>query len=158
MKELNTESSSENAVSNVQDSPVQQAARSSPRNGVVPPPEHRWKPGQSGNPAGRPKAAGSSIREWLNIMTDWSTRELQAVLDDPEAPSAKATAARMWKHARSDERTKSGLPIAGPEAERICDQTAGKPRQAIELSRPVEVLNDLPDWATGQRIDARSTH
>lgn len=25
------------------------------RNGVVPPPEHRWRPGQSGNPSGRPK-------------------------------------------------------------------------------------------------------
>ena len=30
------------------------AAGASPRSGKVPPPEKRWKPGQSGNPNGRP--------------------------------------------------------------------------------------------------------
>jgi hypothetical protein len=121
------------AMRELEEPRVQQAERGSPLNGVVPPQEYRWKPGQSGNPSGRPKAAGSSIREWLNIMADWTTNDLQEVLDDPNASSAKATAARMWRDARSVERTKSGIPIAGPEAERICDQTAGKPKQALEL-------------------------
>jgi hypothetical protein len=36
--------------------------------GVVPPVDRRWKPGQSGNPAGRPKNAGATKKEWLNTF------------------------------------------------------------------------------------------
>ena len=40
----------------------------SPVNGQVPPPEHRWKPGQSGNPGGRPK--GQSITASLRALLE----------------------------------------------------------------------------------------
>ncbi len=38
-----------------------------PRNPHPPPPpaEHRFKPGQSGNPGGRPKLLGESYKQWL---------------------------------------------------------------------------------------------
>lgn len=40
----------------------------SPISGLPPPEEHRWKPGQSGNPKGRPK--GRSITAVLRDMLD----------------------------------------------------------------------------------------
>jgi hypothetical protein len=73
-------------------SPVEQAVRrhrrqsrkspdeippgASPLTGVVPPPEHRWRPGQSGNPRGRPRAAGS-VRDQLNAMVSAGLTEDQ---------------------------------------------------------------------------------
>jgi len=36
----------------------------SPRSGVEPPPEYRWKKGQSGNPGGRPKTKFLSDAIW----------------------------------------------------------------------------------------------
>ena len=35
--------------------PTKQASKGAGNGGIVPPPEHRWKPGQSGNPNGAPK-------------------------------------------------------------------------------------------------------
>lgn len=66
----------------------------SPLNGVVPPPEHRFPPGQSGNPAGRP-TAGASVREWLNVLADkdLSEDEIRAIARDKKASWTKRTAA-----------------------------------------------------------------
>ena len=36
----------------------------SPLTGVAPPKEYQWKPGQSGNPAGRPRDFESEFKEW----------------------------------------------------------------------------------------------
>lgn len=65
------------------------------RGGNVPPPEHRWQPGQSGNPKGRP-TAGASLREWLNVFADaaMTERQLADVARDPDAPWAKRAAAQ----------------------------------------------------------------
>lgn len=98
----------------------------SPISGVAPPPEHRFKPGQSGNPLGRPKA-GESIAGWLNTMSDWTQADLDRCLADPEAPMAKKAAARTWKHATSTDKNKVGTPIAGDDLDRICDRTVGGP-------------------------------
>jgi hypothetical protein len=38
------------------------------RNGNVPPAEHRWPPGQSGNPAGT-SCVGKSAKQWMNLLT-----------------------------------------------------------------------------------------
>ncbi|HEX8323332.1 MAG TPA: DUF5681 domain-containing protein [Tepidisphaeraceae bacterium] len=47
--------------------PDQQAGNAGRGPGTPPPPvEHRFKPGQSGNPSGRPKNAGQSLRECIN--------------------------------------------------------------------------------------------
>src|SRR5688572_9189950 len=67
----------------------------SPLNGVVPPVDHRWKPGQSGNPAGR-KTAGAVLRDWLNALgeKELPEAELRAIGRDKAAPWAKRAAAK----------------------------------------------------------------
>lgn len=42
----------------------------SPLNGVPPPEEHRWKPGQSGNPAGRPPSTVKGLAKRLRWMLE----------------------------------------------------------------------------------------
>ena len=54
--------------------------------------EHAFKPGQSGNPAGRP-SAGASIRDWLNIMCEWTAKDLRVIAQDENEPAAKRAAA-----------------------------------------------------------------
>lgn len=73
-------------------SPADQAA--SPVNGVVPPVESRWKPGQSGNPGGRP-SAGSTIREHINDLATSALDEpsIRAIAKDIKAPWPKRAAA-----------------------------------------------------------------
>ena len=75
--------------------PVEHASDASPISGVVPPPEYRWKPGQSGNPKGRP-SAGLAIVEWLNQMQELPYDEIEAVAKDKKAPAAKRAAAIQW--------------------------------------------------------------
>lgn len=66
-------------------SPAHQAS-ASPLNGVVPPVEHRFRPGQSGNPKGRP-SAGASIREHVNDLArrDLTENEIRVIARDPES-------------------------------------------------------------------------
>lgn len=89
----------------------------SPISGVAPPAAFRWPKGVSGNPAGRP-SAGAHVREWINVMVGWNVAELQSVIDDPDAPSAKVTAARQWFNARMGN---------GASVDRIFDRTEGTP-------------------------------
>ena len=75
----------------------------SPINGVVPPPEHRWKPGVSGNPKGRPPL-GMSIREHLNALgeANLTEGELRKIARDKDQPfplrSAAERALRMIEY------------------------------------------------------------
>ena len=104
------------------------------KGGVVPPLEHRWQPGQSGNPAGR-TTAGASVREWINAFAAYTHEEMQAVMTDPKATNAKTAAARAWLHATTDRCTKQGVPIAGPDLDRIMGHTELSVAQAERNKR-----------------------
>lgn len=127
--------------------PAKQAEGASPLNGVVPPPEHRWPPGQSGNPEGR-KPAGLSVKEWWNQMQDWPIAKIKDVLTDPDAPASKIAAARTWVDACSDAKNASGMPVAGGDLDRIVEHTDGKATQRHDhttAGQPFQLI-DRPTW------------
>lgn len=70
--------------------PAEQGGRRPP-----PPPEHRFKPGQSGNPKGRAPNAGATLREWINQLAakDLTEQQLRRTARDPKAPWTKRAAA-----------------------------------------------------------------
>lgn len=46
---------------------------------VPPPEEYRFKPGQSGNPSGRPKLLGESYKQWLGTVNEQGITNAEAV-------------------------------------------------------------------------------
>ena len=67
--------------------PAMNATGASPISRVAPPIAHRWKPGQSGNPSGKPRAAGWSIRERVNqlVEKDLTEKELRQLARNPSS-------------------------------------------------------------------------
>jgi hypothetical protein len=57
-----------------------------------PPIEHQFRPGESGNPAGRP-SAGASVKEHLNVMAAWTEPDIRAAARSKDSPWAKRAAA-----------------------------------------------------------------
>ena len=97
------ESSTEATVSG-----VDQAPRAG-NGGIVPSVEHRWKPGQSGNPKGRPKGAhrleklvAKELESELEILDERMTKEqamARALVDHfikGNAAVIKEMLARLW--------------------------------------------------------------
>ncbi len=101
--------------------------------------EHRFQPGKSGNPRGRPRAA-ASIREWWNRLMEengegqplftvrdlWQIREAKD--DDRTVPSAKRIAAAMIIDALKGGR--KAIEVTSL----IFDRTEGRPSQSVNLS------------------------
>ena len=85
-------------------------------------PKGQWKSGQSGNPAGR-KSYGAHTSEWVNSMATWSLPQLDEVIEDTRAESAKVAAAQQVKAARMGN---------GNAFNRCCDRTEGRPRQSLD--------------------------
>jgi hypothetical protein len=59
-----------------------------------PPSQYSFKPGQSGNPNGRP-TAGATLREWVNVLAakNLSEKELRRLARDQKVPWPKRAAA-----------------------------------------------------------------
>ena len=106
------------------------------RGGVVPPPDHRFKPGQSGNPGGRPKT---------KLITQAYQELLMEI--DPKTGKTKATliAEKTLKEALK------GNLTAVKEA---TDRTEGKALQQLGVG--VSVTDDLPEIlaAARKRVEA----
>ena len=85
-------------------------------------PKGQWKSGQCGNPASR-KSYGAHTSEWVNSMATWSLPQLDEVIEDTRAESAKVAAAQQVKAARMGN---------GNAFNRCCDRTEGRPRQSLD--------------------------
>lgn len=109
-----------------------------------------FKPGESGNPNGRPPA-GLSILEWLNQMESWTREQLESVLSDTSAPVSKLAAARSWLDATVRGYTQGGNPVAGNDFDRILDRTIGKPAQSVDVTSNGESVNLAPVKLDGDR-------
>ncbi len=86
------------------------------RGGTVPPPEHRFKPGQSGNPGGRPKT---------KLITQ-AYRELLEQLD----PKERKTLAQRLARKAVQQALKGNLAAL----KEITDRTEGKSVQPLSHS------------------------
>ena len=118
---------------------------------------YQWKPGQSGNPAGRPKG-GAVINEWLDILINANDYTLQSIIVDPSEPRAKRLAAhqlitadtRPIKYAATEDADGNTvlLPVGelrepGMAFDRIMDRTVGKPAQTILTgTAPARTIED----------------
>ena len=92
-----------------------------------------WKPGQSGNPNGRP-VAGASYAEHLNLLVGKLEAEVRAIARDKDAPVHQRMAAKTTLRALTEAYHK-GIPKAGNDLDRICDRTKGKPHQSLHVHR-----------------------
>jgi len=72
-----------------------------------------FKPGQSGNPAGRPKGSRNVLTVWREALTECVTRD-----------DVRAVFAALLKAARA------GKPWAVKE---LFDRCAGRPQQSMEI-------------------------
>ena len=93
----------------------------------------RFKPGVSGNPAGR-RPAGLSIREWANLLTDAPIEQLKAIDANPEPePWSKVIAARWLLRSGTNDLSKGGWPLADKPLAELFDRTTGRPAQQVEI-------------------------
>src|SRR5690348_13637488 len=90
------------------------------QNRVLPPVEYRFKPGQSGNPSGRPK------KKWL---TEAFEELLERNLSDPK--EREAFMAAQWK------KLLSHTVVSTMLLEKMLERTEGKLTQPVEHSGEV---------------------
>ena len=67
-------------------------------------------------------------------MQGWSAEELEKTANSKTAPAGEVIAAGRVLAAMSQAISKSGVPIAGPEFDRVLDRTIGKPQQHVTVA------------------------
>ena len=98
-----------------------------------------WKPGQSGNPNGRPNSGHVLIDYVHDLMAEeadgtarYTLEQLEAIGADHRASHPKAMAARLITLARTPGfHEKSGKPYCAVLVDMILDRTVGKPMQSL---------------------------
>jgi hypothetical protein len=111
---------------------------------MVPPPEHRWKPGASANPGGRPKVDRSIAKALVELRETEGADEPEVEANFRKARGAKLCgvdfeAIRIWKRSTNDSE-KNGAQVAAFEA--INDRTEGKVGQLVQVEAS-QLLDNL---------------
>ena len=110
------------------------AVRPSGRSGVPPPVDYMWKPGQSGNPSGRPKGL-VPISVYFQRFMMKSVEELERLaLNYKRLKGAEAIALRWALDAASN---KAAVSIAGRKE--ALERTEGKVAQPVEMSGDLDI-------------------
>lgn len=98
-----------------------------------------WRPGQTGNPLGRP-AAGMALTEWYNelgIAGRYSVADLEAFAEgDDHMKAAAASTILGARKGRNPEKdySRSGIPLAANDLDRLHDRTVGKATQVVVVA------------------------
>ena len=100
---------------------------------LIPGEETRWKPGQSGNPKGRPK--GRSI---LKYIEEYKDTEITKSSTGESITAAKALAQLVWQRALDSKRKDSIRYI-----DMILNRLYGKSKQQIEHKGELRTVADL---------------
>jgi Family of unknown function (DUF5681) len=113
---------------------------SSGRNGLVPPIEHRFVPGQSGNPNGRPRQSvtAKQLRKMARQLTPCAVQRLVELLtsgDDKVALSASlALLERGYGKAASEVEVEESIRAEAARSRRSVEEmTVEKARQLMEV-------------------------
>ena len=119
-----------------------------------------WKPGQSGNPAGRARG-GAYISECLNALLivdgDGRPRYTKAdleriVADDDAAPAMVIAALRSLSAMRDGKLPRGGAdPEPGRDFDRIADRIEGKPPQAVHVTNEEQTSSRTSRTSTAPR-------
>lgn len=142
--------------------------------GGVPPVEHRFKPGESGNPKGRPPNAGATLREWVNLLAggDATEDELRRMARDKRLPWTKRAACERilrtleagdladFAEVVSGQKTLVELKKAGVNTEMVKKLKVGKEGEVeIELhdraGEDFDRICDRTDGRPTQRVDVK---
>ncbi len=95
-----------------------------------------WKPGESGNAAGRPRA-GASVREQINALQDATGDELAGIVADDTKPAHRRAAARVWLLAIAEDTTARHRLDA---LKTIIDYSDGRPHQTVTVEQRAPLL------------------
>ena len=103
--------------------------------GIVPPPEHRWKPGKSGNPGGRPAYRG--VSKSIRRLLAGGPAALQRAFKEPRN-NAEALAAAVIMNAQEVSSGAGHLKILldrveGPVEQRVHNTGDMGPAVVIEV-------------------------
>lgn len=124
----------------------------SPRNGLVPPPEHRFKPGQSGNPSGMPKLTRPVTVALVELQeTPGSDRD--EIIENFKAARRKAGGliAADLKAIRAFIREWSDEAVGVSQHNATLDRLEGKVAQRIEVGADADTMAAIASAAKAAR-------
>lgn len=106
-----------------------------------------WKPGQSGNPGGRPKGS-LYFNEAVRMLSGKTEDELRAIADNPNERALVRGVSLQYLDSIDRDNPKT----RGEAFDRIANRLEGKPAQTIVNQDPQQVVFTRIDFQGGVRL------